>query len=97
MKITLFTFHEVIELHDETKSVRVPAIEQSYHLKKKFNDTSRIRTMLFDHILKRTARFLLRYVVSIILQKLAEYVDYKGHGKRTKFIFLLFFFIHLDR
>lgn len=49
--------------------------------------------MLFDHILKRTARIILRYVVSIILQKLAEYVDYKGHGKRTKFISLFLFYI----
>lgn len=48
--------------------------------------------MLFDHILKRTARIILRYVVSIILQKLAEYVDHKGHGRQTKFISLCFFF-----
>lgn len=49
--------------------------------------------MLFDHILKRTACIILCYVVSIILQKLAEYVDYKGHGRRIKFIFMFSFYI----
>lgn len=48
-----------------------------------------LHTMLFDHILKRTARIILRYVVSIILQKLAEHVDCKSHGRRIKFFCFL--------